>query len=632
MGTTVARAAAGSERFRRVVVVGLDGLDPGLVTSLLARGELPNLARMRDAGGLTTVATTTPAQTPVAWSTFATGLNPGGHGIFDFLRRDPATYLPDLALNRYERRNAFTPPKAVNLRQGVPVWERLGRAGVASAVVRCPCTYPPDPMAHGGRMLSGMGVPDLRGGLGSGTYYTTRDGATAGEGERVERLRPDGAGFAASFIGPRGAKSQDLTAAFRLEAIDRSAGTALLVCDDASPARIDLRSDAWSGWVHLKIRAGLLQAVRGMVRLRLVETGDHLGLYASPLNFDPESPLFPISSPTPFAGELAADLGPYYTTGMVEDHAALSNGRIDESAFLDQCREVWDEREAMLLRELESSRDGLVYALFDTPDRVQHLFWRHTEPDHPANRGRTTGPEWARVVEDQYRRSDAVLGFVLDQANDGETLLIAMSDHGFGSFRRCIDLNGWLLQNGLLKLADGREPGTSAGDMLRGIDWSGTRAYAVGLGGIYLNLAGREAGGIVRADEAEAVRNQIIDGLTGLPDPEASGAVAVRSVRRREDVYRGPCVGEAPDLVVNTARGWRIGWSTSLGGVDSVVFRDNTHAWAGDHIVDPAQVPGVLVMNRPFREAGASLIDLAPTILRALGVPEGTDLEGSSLR
>jgi predicted AlkP superfamily phosphohydrolase/phosphomutase len=186
----------------KVIVIGLDGLEPSIVAPLLAAGELPNLAKLGAQGGFATVATTNPAQTPVAWSTFATGVNPGRHGVFDFLRREPGTYFPDIGLNRYEQKNAFLPPKVVNLRRGVPVWQRLTEAGVSSTIVRCPCAYPPDPVR--GRMLSGMGVPDLRGGFGASTFYTSDPGASPGESEHLVAIRPDECGVAAThLIGPR---------------------------------------------------------------------------------------------------------------------------------------------------------------------------------------------------------------------------------------------------------------------------------------------------------------------------------------------------------------------------------------------------------------------------------------------
>ena len=614
---------------RKVIVVGLDGLEPTIVDSLLGRGLLPNLAALAGRGGSSRVATTAPAQTPVAWSTFATGTNPGGHGIFDFLRRDPATLRPDLALNRYEQKNAFTPPRAINLRRGTPLWSILAAAGVPATVLRCPCTYPPD-VVHG-RLLGGMGVPDLRGGFGTATYYTTAEGIEPGEAERVVRVHDRGDGsFEAGIIGPRNPRDRtELELKFTIHP-GPSADRALLRCPGGSPPELELSLGRWSPWLGVKFKLGMLHSVRGMVRFRLLAPGPGLRLYASPVNFDPADPPFPISFPGGYAGELAGEIGPYYTAGMVEDHAGLSNGRLDEAAFLDQCELAWRDREAMMLRELGRFDEGLFFCLFDTPDRVQHMFWRFTEPDHPANRGRPPGGEFAGVIEEQYRRADAMVGAALGFADD-ETLTIALSDHGFGSFRRGVDLNAWLHGQGLLTLLDGRRPGDGGADLLQGVDWSRTKAYALGLGGIYLNLGGREARGIVPPDEAKALGDAIARGLTGLPDPEG-GAVAIRRVKSREELYRGPYVAEAPDLLVHFERGYRVSWETSTGGAGASVFSDNTHAWSGDHVVDPALVPGVLLMDRPFRGDGARMMDLAPTILSALGVPPGPAMEGEALR
>jgi predicted AlkP superfamily phosphohydrolase/phosphomutase len=618
-----------ASNFAKVLVLGLDGLEPTIAESMIAAGQLPHLAGLRQRGSYTRVRTTSPAQTPVAWSSVATGTNPGGHGIFDFLRRDPTTYLPDLSLNRYEQKNAFTAPKAVNLRRGTPVWERLTRADVPSTILRFPCTYPPDPVR--GRMLAGMGVPDLRGGLGTGTFYTSAQGVQPGESEQVVTLpcnSLDGS-IRTHLVGPRNPRDRaDLRLDITLR-IDRGAGRLVLSCPAATPRDLELRPGSWSEWLKVSFKLGLLQGVKGLVRFHLVRLEPEVELYASPINFDPESPPFPISAPTEFARELLEDLGPYYTTGMVEDHAALSNGRIDESAFLSQCAEVWDEREAMMLRELERFDSGLFYCLFDTTDRVQHLFWRFRELDHPANRGRKGNGEYAKVIEETYRRADAAVGAALEGVDD-RTLVLVLSDHGFGSFRRCVDLNSWLYAQGLLGLKDGRRPGHEAGDLLQGIDWSRTQAYAVGLGGIYLNLRGREAQGIVVPEDAESLKQAIARSLSGQTDPE-TGEVAVRDVLPREIAYHGPYVTESPDLVVHCGRGYRVSWSTSLGGVAANVFEDNTNAWAGDHIVDPTLVPGVLFSSHPLTRPEPHLVDLAPTILEALGVPKGAAMEGSSL-
>lgn len=608
-------------------MIGLDGLETTIVRAMLDAGELPNLARLRSSGGHAAVATTTPAQTPVAWSTFATGTNPGGHGIFDFIRRDPRTYLPDLAFNRYESRGPFLPPRAVNLRRGQPVWEVLSRAGVESTVIRCPVTFPPDEI-HG-QVLSGMGVPDLRGGLGTPSFYTTCPGAAPRESENLPRLQPRGDGTIDTVvIGPRHPRQRtDLTCEITL--VPRPESRSLVVRSAGVPGELTVGQGKWSDWLRVKFKVGLLQSVSGLVRFHLVRLEPELELYASPVNFDVEAPPFPLSHPADYARELAQEVGLFHSTGMVEDHTGLNNERISENAFLDQCETAWREREAMMLHGLERLQEGLLFCLFDTPDRVQHLFWRFREPDHPANRGRTARPEFARVIEEQYRRGDQVVGQALEFADD-ETLLVVMSDHGFGSFRRGANLNTILHDLGLLALRDGLKPGPEAGDLLKRVDWQRTRAYAIGLSGIYLNLRGREAEGVVEPDQAHDLEAALCRALSGLVDPE-TGATAIRRVRPSRSAFSGPFTGEAPELLVDFAPGYRVSWSSSMGGTPAGRFEDNTKKWSGDHIVDPSLVPGVLFMNRPFRAEAPALVDLAPTILEALGVPGGPSLEGRSL-
>ena len=605
-------------RAKKVVVIGLDGLEPSIVEPMMARGELPNLSRLAAQGGYTRLGTTSPAQTPVAWSTFATGLNPGGHGIFDFISRDPLTYLPDLALNRFAQKNAFTPPKAVNRRHGEGLWTTLAYGQVKSSVIRCPCTFPPD--ALDGKMLSGMGVPDLRGGLGTGTYYVSGSNEVlAGEGEQISVLtRTSGTTLAGHLIGPRGQRGAgDLTLPLEIR-LNPDSETVLIRCPGAKPEEVSIRLGTWSPWMRVRFKIGLLQSARGMVRFYLRQISPEVEIYASPINFDPKDPLFPISEPAEFSQELADELGLFYTTGMAEDHAALMNGRIEEHAFLQQCSELWDERQAMLMQSLEQTREGLVFCLFDTPDRVQHLFWRFLEPDHPANHGQAPDPQYLQTIAEQYRRADATVGAAVATADD-KTLVIAMSDHGFGSFRRCVELNTWLKEKGLLRLNNEFNPGDPEPSLLRGIDWEHTQAYAVGLGGIYLNLRGREARGIVSPEDIESLESGIIRSLSSLKDP-TTDLRPVREVRRRRELYSGPHAKDSPDLMVHCERGYRIGWSTGLGGIAHEVLSDNTKRWSGDHIFDPAVVPGVLFMNRPFQTTGCRLEDLAPTILAVLGV------------
>ncbi len=609
---------------RTVVVIGLDGLEPGIAEPMMDAGALPHLAALRARGGFGRVATTTPAQTPVAWSTFATGVNPGAHGIFDFIRRDPKTYLPDLALNRYEQKSSFLPPKAVNLRRGTPLWEVLSKAGIPSTVIRCPCTYPPDNFK--GRMLSGMGVPDLRGGLGTNTFYSTKAGVKAEESEAVVALKSDGRSIRTHLIGPRNPKTggdQLLDITVDLDV----AGRKVVVKSDGQPKALEVRVGEWSDWLRVKFKLGMLQSVSGMVRFHLVSLEPFVELYASPINFDPETPMFPISHPWDYAQELQRKVGTFYTTGMVEDHGGLNNERFDEHAFLAQCEGVLKEREAMLSYELDRLTEGFLFCLFDTPDRLQHMMWRFREDAHPANHGKIEA-SYRAAIEEHYQRSDAVVGRAMQRADD-RTLFIVMSDHGFSSFQRGVHLNSWLQANGFLTLKNGATPG-DAGDFFKNVDWSRTKAYALGLGSMYLNLAGREAEGIVAPQDAASVAQAIAEGMRGMPDPER-GTVAVRRVALRDEIYSGAYAHESPDMVALFNAGYRVSWDTALGGIPHGLIENNTKKWGGDHIIDPLLVPGVLFMNRPFRTEGARLLDLAPTILSALGPGKISAMEGESL-
>jgi predicted AlkP superfamily phosphohydrolase/phosphomutase len=257
------------------------------------------------------------------------------------------------------------------------------------------------------------------------------------------------------------------------------------------------------------------------------------------------------------------------------------------------------------------------------------MFWRFQEPDHPANRDRDPQPGMESVIDDHYRRCDSIVGTAMGAA-DPDTLFVVLSDHGFTSFQRGFHANTWLLENGYLALEAGLEPGPAAGDLLEGIDWARTSAYAVGLGSMYLNVAGREVEGTVDPGEAERVGDEIAAGLRGLQDP-ARGCVAVRDVKARREIWRGPFASDAPDLLLLFSDGYRVSWETGLGGVPAGWFDDNLRKWSGDHIIDPVRIPGVLFMNRPFDGRAPRLLDLAPTILEALGVPRGPLMEGESL-
>jgi len=539
---------------------------------MLERGDLPNLARIRKAGGYSRLRTTYPAQTPVAWSSFATGTNPGGHGIFDFISRDPTTYLPDAALSRFAKpKNLFAPPQVVNNRMGVPLWNALSQAGVPSVVLRCPCTFPPDEI--NGRMLAGVGVPDLRGSQSKGTFYTQESNVQAQENEQVVVLG-QGSEVKTRVIGPRNTRQSppsDTTCEIRVQAQKDS--RTLIIDTGGTPARIEVRENSWSEWVRLKFKLSMLQSVTGIARFYAGKIEPKIEFYVSAVNFDPAAPMFPVSSPASYSKDLASGIGLFSTLGMAEEHSGLNNGRFTEAAFLVQCELVLEERERLVRFELDRFTEGFFFFLYDTPDRVQHMLWRFRDPEHPGYEP-DLACKYGNLVEEHYARCDKLLDPALDKVEEN-TLLIVLSDHGFNTFRRAFDTNTWLWQSGLLALKNGRKPSEDSGEGFAAVDWSKTYAYAVGLGGIYLNFKGREREGILEeGTDAERVCNAIQSGLAGIADSKTN-KVAIRSVLRREKLYSGPYAANAPDLLVNFSPGFRVSWQSAVGGFANSLIEDN---------------------------------------------------------
>src|SRR5438128_4156778 len=379
---------------------------------MLGRKELPNLAKLRQAGLYTRLKTTYPAQTPVAWSSFVTGTNPGGHGIFDFICRDPETYQPEVALSRFEPpKNMLAQPRVVNRRKGVPLWQPLTQAGVPSTVLRCPCTFPPE--ALHGKILAGVGVPDLRGSQSKGTFYTQDRAALAQENEQLIRL-DSGLDLTTRVLGPRNTRQSppsDTFCEIRVR-VDKESRTLLIQTGGVS-SKIEVVEKGWSEWVRFKFKFSMLQSVSGIARFYVRQLEPHLEFYISAINFDPAAPMFPVSSPADYAKELSEKIGPFSTLGMAEDHNGLNNGRLDEPAYLQQCELVLRERERAMRFELDRFTEGLFFILFDTPDRVQHMLWRFRDRQHPCFEP-DLAPDLATRIEEHYRQCDALLAAPLE--------------------------------------------------------------------------------------------------------------------------------------------------------------------------------------------------------------------------
>jgi predicted AlkP superfamily phosphohydrolase/phosphomutase len=627
------RRPRGPAQIRRLVIIGFDGQEPTLTDTWLRAGLLPHFASLAETGCYHRLRTTCPPLSPVAWSSFSTGTNPGRHNVFDFIHRDRRSYLPLLssaaitaskrALRLGRFRIPLGRPDLRLLRRSVPFWSLLGRARIWSTILRVPVSFPPDRFY--GAQLSAMAAPDLLGTQGTFLLYTTRP--------PVGRFREGGMRVPLTFDGDR-AESQvtgpdnpfdsggaPLRLPMRITC-SRPSRTATV---DLPGRQITLPLGTLSEWIPLPFRAAPFATIHGLCRMQLTEADEHVSLYVTPISLDPAHPAMPISHPSYYAAYLAARIGAYSTLGLAEDTWALNEGVIDDETFLRQTRDIDTERQEMFFAALDRLRDGTLACVFDATDRVQHMFWRDLDPAHPASQGRQ--PRTPNAIEEQYRRNDAFLGAVRARLGPDD-LLMVISDHGFSAFRRGVNLNRWLLDHGYLALAEG---GDAAAEWLRDVDWSRTRAYAFGLSGIFLNLRGRERDGIVApGEEADRLRAELVAALSGLRDP-GNGEVAIRDVFETKRVYNGPYTDNAPDLIVGYNAGYRVSWECASGSVAGPIVADNAKPWSGDHCVDPTLVPGVFFCSRPITRENPALVDIAPTALSLFGLDIPHHVEGTPL-
>jgi predicted AlkP superfamily phosphohydrolase/phosphomutase len=626
----------GKAQVKRLVVVGLDGQDPRVTDRLLEQGKLPNLKALAEEGCYSRLATTYPSITPVAWSSFSTGVQPGKHNIFDFLDRDRRSYLPILSsvrIGKVEKelklgkwRIPLKKPEITLMRRSKPWWTILGEHNIWSTVIRVPISFPPDKFY--GAQLGAMSIPDLLGTQGTFLLFTTRKASDKFKegGLRVELHRngsPDS--FETKVTGPEngfveGNPAMEIPMSIRL---DRSAKRAKVKMNGT-----ELELEPWklSDWVKLEFHAAPTVGVAGLCRMMVTEMEDEFSLYMTPIAIDPEKPAMPISHPNYFATYLQKRVGSYSTMGLAEDTWALNEHVTRDGTFWRQTVDIDDERRRMLFSAMDRLSSGALVCVFDGVDRVQHMYWRYTEEGHPAQAHSENG-EHVGAIEEYYRRNDELVGEVRKKLREGD-LLMVLSDHGFTSFRRGVNLNRWFLDNGYLALKEGAD---GKSEWLQDVDWSKTRAYAVGLSGIFLNVEGREAQGIVKPGaEAEALKAEIAEKLKGLQDAE-KGETGINEAFDTQKIYDGPYKGNAPDLLIGYNHGYRASWDCASGVVDTPVFEDNTKAWSGDHCVDPRIVPGVFFCNRRIDAEDPALIDIAPTALRLFGVQPPPHMEGKPL-
>jgi predicted AlkP superfamily phosphohydrolase/phosphomutase len=684
----------------KVIVLGFDGVDARYTEQWMNEGKLPNLARLRDQGTFRPIRPTLPAQTPVSWSTFSTGIDPGRTGIFDFLRRDPKTYLPvfaafdetkepfalgernplaaagaaavlfallalvSLALSRrlaialaalgvvaagaaFALTKKYIPasrPGVVNRRQGIPFWEAAARAGKKSTIVHVPVTFPANDFGEGDHMLSGLGVPDVSGRVGKPFYFTSElDFHRSGTNEfsiEVVQLEDNKGIIQTKIQGPPNKLFGDppyIAIPMTLTvASDRNS-----VALEVSGQKLTLKPGEWSGWVNFEFPFNPVIKLHGISRFHLISSQPEVKLYLSPINFDPRSlpPGFRISSPSKWAPQLASQYGLYKTLGWQIDTWAISEGFATEQMFWDDMEWTVTQNRKMFDAFLQNDEELMVQC-FEFPDRVGHVFWRVMDPRHPAYDPKLA-QQWGSALLRADQLMDAIVGDAMKAAASREgTSLIVVSDHGFASFRKAVNYNTWLVINGYMTIKGVQvkernlEMLFDQGQFWENVDWSKTRAYAMGLGELYINMKGREAQGIVQPGaEAEALKAELRQRLVEFTDPE-TGEHPVRRVIPREEAYRQFDPNLIPDLFVTNNDGYRVSWQTSLGGIPKNLLEENKQVWSGDHCsVDPEIVKGIFFYNRKLATDRAPYIaDIYPTVLGLLGVKAPYSVDGVELK
>ena len=664
-----ARSPSKSRYWQKMVILGFDGMDPDLVEQFVRDGKLPNLKRLIDQGGLYPLATTHSAESPTAWASFATGVNPGKHNIYDFLVRDTGTYLPDLGMVRREPARflfGYVPiarPKVHSIRGGTSFWVTAGREGVRSSILTVPVTFPPEEVPNG-ELLSGLPLPDIRGTMGTFYYFATdlsryEEGNTE-MGGILKRLLVENDVAHTELVGPPNPVVRQQVELIRrkgptLSDQDRAQLAELQQREDVrlpmtvrwnradKTATVDLGGQSitlqpgrWSKWVDLEFRINFLVRVRGMAQLLLMNADRELRLYVSPVNWKPDAPPIPISYPAGFSGELFDKIGYYRTLGWAEATWPLNEARMDEQTFMDDLYKAFDDRAQVILTRLAAREWDLLVGVIESTDRVQHMMWRLIDPKHPMYDA-ALAAKFGTAIESVYKRADTFVGEVMDRVDPGTPIMV-VSDHGFHSWRKAVNLNTWLVQNGYMTLQGQRPADKKLDDLFGGgtfwenVDWTRTRAYAMGIGQVYFNLRGRESRGIVSPGaEARQLADELSSRLLTMKDPD-DGAPIIRSIYKRDDIYSGEFLGNASELQVGMHDGYRVSWQTTLGGSPEGLVYPNMKKWSADHGgYDYATTAGVLIVNRRLTTATPSIMDVAPTVLKYFGVQPPAETDGKAI-
>ena len=578
----------------RTLILGLDAFDPRFFEGLLEHSKVPNLAKLVQLNGYTHLAVSNPPQSEVSWTSIATGLNPGGHGIFDFVHRDPSSYTPFVSLLPTQKTIAgvqFVPPF-----NSPSLFEHAVRRGFPAKSLWWPATFPARPEVPVST-IPGLGTPDIHGKLGVGTFYSPDHSPLKNDSKTsVEKLSGLGKGkFKGILKGPARKKGDETEAAeieFQIELIDKNTARLLF-----GKQAIELVEGNWSPIFEINFKVGLLFKVHAITRVILTRAQPDPLLYFLPLQIHPLHSLWRYGTPQDFVRKSWQSGGPFLSLGWPQDTTALEDGCINDSQFLELCETIFRARETTLFSHLQDFREGVIACVFDSLDRIQHMFWR----DRPD------------IIEAWYVKLDSLVGRALDfvdSRKEDKIHLLVMSDHGFTAFDQKVHLNRWLADRAYLTPKD---TGKSGG--LNDIDWSHSRAYALGLNSIYINLRGREGEGIVSPDEVENLLNQLSAELVSWLGPDHRPVV--NHCYSREEALSGSLISYGPDLLVGYSPGYRASPQTGLGGWEATSLEPNRDHWGSDHCIDPQFVPGVLFSNQGLENLPRASYREIPTL--ALG-------------
>jgi predicted AlkP superfamily phosphohydrolase/phosphomutase len=661
--------AAASAAARRVVVLGIDGMDPDILREALELypERLKNFARLAAEGGIHPLGTSIPPQSPVAWSNFITGMNPGGHGIYDFIHRDLMTREPvpgsikGMAGSHIDLWGQWKFPiggSSETNRSGESFWVTLAKHGIPADIWRMPANFPVEPAE--GLSFPGMNTPALDSPYGTYTIFSSDPPAKKKKsgGQYVE-VREFSGRIQTAIEGPPNS--------FKQGDPHQTAPLTFWVDHESQAVAIDVGADVvvlepgeWSDFVTLEFELlpASLMNMSGTVRFYLRSIDPEFELYASPVNIDPVNPVSPVSEPVAASAEVVEAIGYYYTQGMAEEVNALKDGALNDIEFMDQTKLIYNQRVRMMDYALDRYLEkdgGLFFFYFSTVDLSCHMMWRFHDEQHPQHvfvkeiaqadssewSGRD-GSTWKEVVYDLYMLMDPVLGQLRERIGDDACLMV-MSDHGFAPYRRKFSLNRWLVEEGYMTLKAGRTPELARDDpdyaqvfIMDAVDWSKTSAYGMGFNGLYLNLAGREldnpdtvedeSGVVAPGQEADALLAELKSKLEALRD---DGEPVVLSADLASDVYRGARSAEAPDIQVGFNAGFGNSDASSTGRIPHAVMADNLGGtFNGNHLMAPEVVPGILLTNGKVLPGAHALEDLTIEILEQYGLHAGEGQDG----